>query len=76
MGIGSGSISKLAEEGEMTEIKVVAVEKGIKIDWMSLSKVDGLLTPKEARELSNEIAWMLFEWVKLTGQKVDMSKCH
>jgi len=58
------------------EIKVTAVEKGIKLDWLPLSKVDGILTPNEARDLSNQIVWSLFDWVKLTGKKVDKPECH
>lgn len=60
----------------MPKIEVTAVEKGIKIDWMALSKVDGLLTPMEARDLSNQLVWSLFDWIKLTGKRVDEPECH
>ena len=60
----------------MPEIKVTATEKGIKIDWMALSKVDGLLTPTEARDLQNQLVWALFDWAKLTGKRVEEPKPH
>jgi len=50
-------------------VKLNVSEKGIQLDMRELSIKDGILTIDEARDLSKELVWAIFDHHKLMREK-------